>query len=301
MVRHLMCTEFEKPLIAQIYGNNEEKILKVALDIQEKYSKYFHAIELNIGCPAPKVVKYGWGSSLMRNKEKTLNMIKNISSNLDMPFSIKTRIWLDLNDIPKQKEFIINASKYCKFITVHWRTFNQQHSGEVDRNSIYEVKKYSDENCKIIGNGWIRFYEEIFEKVWNLDGVMIGQAAIWNPRICTGHKPSLQEIWETVIQHLNLSIACELYFNKYSKSEKIQNYETYKFPMPTMKKLQNYVKKIEELEKAWTTFFSIPEFRKFLFCYVKGIENSKEFKIRTCKITRYGELNFEIKKFFGLR
>lgn len=300
VVRHLMATKYEAPLIAQIYGASEAKMVTVAQEIEKKYADRFVCIELNIWCPAPNVVKCGWWSSLMKDKAKTLHMIKSIKESISLPFSIKTRIWLNQDDIDSQTDFIVKASEYCKYITVHGRTYSQQHSWEVNRDEIYKAKKLSNPNCKIIGNWWIKSYAEIAEKIGNLDGVMIGQAAIWNPRIFTSHQPSFQEIWETIIQHLDLAIACELYFDKYAKSEHIQKYQDYIFPMPTMTKLKNFIKKIPILEKSWASFFAVPEFRKYMFSYVKGIPDSKDFKINTCRITKYTELVEEIKKFFQL-
>jgi len=307
VVRHLMATKDESPLIAQIYGASEAKMVTVAQEIEKKYADRFVCIELNIWCPAPNVVKCGWWSSLMKDKAKTLHMVKSIKESISMPFSIKTRIWLNQEDINSQTDFIVKASEYCKYITVHGRTYSQQHSWEVNRNEIYNAKKLSNSDCKIIGNWWIKTYEEIAEKIGNLDGVMIWQAAIGNPRIFTSHQPSFQEIWETLLQHLDLSIACELYFDKYAKSvtteasvEMVQKYQNYVFPMPTMTKLKNFIKKIPEIEKSWVSFFAVPEFRKYMFSYVKGVPDSKDFKINACKITKYSELVAEIKKFFQL-
>ena len=69
---------------------------------------------------------------MVKEKNKTIDTIKVMSSAIDLPFSIKTRIGLTEDDRPAQKEFLVEAAQYCKTITVHGRTYKQGHSGEVD-------------------------------------------------------------------------------------------------------------------------------------------------------------------------
>lgn len=288
VIKHLLTTKDQKELIAQIFWWKPETLVKTAVNIQNKYWKYFKWIELNIWCPANNVMRSWWWSALLNDKKNTLKIIKDIKSNLDMPFSIKTRTWLNFEDKNNQTEFILEASKYCSMITIHWRTLKWWYHELPDRKFIYNIKKLADKNCKIIWNGWIKSYQEIQSHCEHseaiLDWLMIWQSAIWNPRIFTPHTPDKQELKETIIQHLNLMISYELQF------QEIINKKTINILIPNSKfQIPN-------------SQFQIPskpiiEFRKHLFNYVKWIPWSKEFKQKIATIKDYQNLVNEINKF----
>ncbi len=85
-------------------------------------------------------MKSGGGSELMKNREKTLNIIKKLSGSLKyLPFSIKARTGINTLDKPAQKAFLIEASKYCSKISIHGRTLKELYGGEVDWDWIAEV------------------------------------------------------------------------------------------------------------------------------------------------------------------
>lgn len=212
LVKHLINDSTEEHLIAQIYGWNIDTLVKTAQDIEKKYP-WFHGIELNIWCPSPKVLACGAGSAMMKDKKKTLEYIKIISENISLPFSIKTRSWLNQADEQAQFEFIVEASNYCNMIAIHGRTYNQSHHGDVNRDFIYNSKKSCNKNCIIIGNGWISSYEDIHRHTNNIDGIMIWQSAIWNPWIFTPYKPWQEDIKKRSIRHLLTMATYEIYMN----------------------------------------------------------------------------------------
>lgn len=211
VIKHIIHTSFENPLIFQIFGWNKKKLLDTFMDIQKKYWKNMTGIELNTGCPANNVMKSWWWSALLKDKESTLDIIKTLSENLKIPFSVKSRTWLNNEDKKSQMDFLIEASNYCHMITIHCRTLKELYSGDWDRDFIYELKEKANKNCKIIWNGAIKSHEEIDKKIKWLDWVMIGQAAIWNPRIFTNHIPTIQEKWETILEHINLLAKYEIF------------------------------------------------------------------------------------------
>ncbi|NOZ44391.1 MAG: hypothetical protein GXP45_04605 [bacterium] len=128
---------------------------------------------------------------------------------------------------------------------------------------------------------------------------MIGQSAIGNPRVFVGDKPDLEELHYRIIEHLHTMMACELYFQ-----EQIQNIPdkdpNFTLTMFSEAKLQNYIDKaIDIASTTKTKFFSLVEFRKYLFNYVKGIPGSKEFKTQIAVISEYKELKNKIDIFFS--
>ena len=287
VIKHALTTPWQKPIL-QIYGWKEETLIRATEKIQNEYSDLFSWIELNTWCPSNTVMKVGWWSDMLKDREKTLNIIQKLSGiRGPLPFSLKTRAWLNENDKHEQIEFLIKASEFCSKISIHGRTLKQLYTWDSDWNFIGEVKakinKVWKSECKIIGNGWINSYEDAYNKLFefNLDGVMIGQAAIWNPRIFTPHEPDLNEKCETILQHLDYSIACDQWFD-----EKIANKSwdiiDRDLDIP-IEWIENRVK--ENQQKSNLQLHTIVEFRKFLFQYVKWIPWSKERKqqVLSCK------------------
>lgn len=220
LIKHLIKTDQENNLIAQIYGWTQDTLIKTAQDIANKYPS-FAGIELNIGCPSPKIMACGAGASMMNNKKNTLEIIKNISKSTSLPFSIKTRLWLNEHDKEQQYQFIVEASQYCSTISIHARTFQQWHSWHVDRETLYKLRGDIHTNCILIGNGGISSYQDAInnsnfqdnnwdsQQLW----IMIGQAAIGNPWIFTTHEPSPKERLQTCLDHLYLMSAYEVYLS----------------------------------------------------------------------------------------
>ncbi len=244
---HLQYEKIEKPLICQIFWANKDNLLYTAKQIEKNYE--FDWIDLNIGCPSPKIMKTWAWAALMKDKEKTLEIIKTLSDNLDIPFSIKTRIWLDNSDKSNQFKFLIKASNFCKIISIHARTYKQEHSGEVDIDFVLNLKKSVNPDCKVIFNWWINEGKlndiDFMDKMSLLDWIMIWQAAIWNPWIFVDHKPDWEEKKQIIKKHLKLNIK-------------------YKW------------------ERRW-----VIEFRKFIGNYIKGIDNASKIRVQLMKVDNY--------------
>lgn len=300
VIKHALVIKWQKPIL-QIYGWNENTLKKATEKIQNDYSQLFSWIELNTWCPSNTVMKVWGGSDMLKHKEKTLKIIQELSEiHGNLPFSLKTRTGLNDADKEDQMDFLIKASKYCAKISIHSRTLKQLYSGSSDRNFIREAKKNVEKNwnseCKIIGNWWVISYNDAKEKMreFYIDWIMIGQAAIWNPRIFTDYEPSLSEKHETVIQHLDYSIACDQRFD-----EMIVNNDwkiiTENLEIP-LERIKARIK--ENKKKLSFQPHTIVEFRKFLFQYVKWISWSKKRKqdILSCK--NYRKLKDNISKIF---
>jgi len=308
VIKHALTTKWQKPIL-QIYWWKEETLLKATEKIQNEYADLFSWIELNTWCPSNTVMKVGWWSDMLKDKEKTLDIIKKLSetkwklseTKWPLPFSLKTRAWLNESDKSEQKDFIIKASKYCSKISIHGRTLKQLYTWEADRKFISEIKNTIETNwdseCKIIGNGWINSYNDAEDKnsEFKLDWIMIGQAAIWNPWIFTTYKPTIQERCETILKHLDYSIACDQRFDEEvaNKSWEINSEDL----DISIERLDNKVKEIQN--KSDFQPHTIVEFRKFLFQYVKWIPWSKEWKQEVLNCKNYQELKDQIINLFS--
>lgn len=283
VVKNIINTPYEFPIILQIFGWSETKLVDTALKIQDLYWNKIAWIELNTGCPANNIMKSGWWSTLMKDKDRTLKIIKSISERIRLPFSIKSRTGLDNVDKIRQLEFLINATNYCDKISVHSRTLKELYHWEWDRDFIYELKSKANKKCKIIWNWAIKSYEEIQSKSWKhwvvLDGIMIWQAAIGNPRIFTDHEPNIQEKIETAIEHLKLSAKFEIYLQSLKDNRKEKIY-------PNLDEIENI-----NLEKEIDNIYYTPlTFRKYFHQYVKWISGGKEAKEKCNKTNKLSEI-----------
>ena len=298
VIKHALTTDWQKPIL-QIYWWKEETLIKATEKIQNEYAELFSWIELNTGCPSNTVMKVGWWSDMLKDKEKTLKIIKELAwIQGSLPFSLKTRAWLNESDKTEQMEFLIRASEFCTKISIHGRTLKQLYTWDSDWDFIMRVKeKIWNSGCKIIGNWWINSYDDAENKLseFALDWIMIGQAAIWNPRIFTPHEPNLEEKCETVLKHLDYSIACDQRFDEKvaSKSWEITVQDLNISP----DWIEDRVK--ENQNKSDLNPHTIVEFRKFLFQYVKWIPGSKEWKQQVLSCKDYQELKNQIIDLFN--
>lgn len=206
------CKE-ERPLAVQIFGSDIESIAYAS-----KYvSEFADIVDINMGCPAPKVVKNGDGSRLLLDLELVKQIVETAVKNSKVPVTVKIRKGWDEEHIVALEAAKIIEQAGASAITVHGRTRSQYYSGEADWEIIKKVK----ENVKIpvIGNGDLRCAEDV-EKAFKsskVDGIMIGRATLGNPWIFsqtleylkTGNKipkPSNEERLSIILKHIELEI-----------------------------------------------------------------------------------------------
>ena len=212
--KQLINTDGEKrPISFQIFGSDEESMAFSA----KEFSKFADIIDINMGCPAPKVVKNGDGSKLLLDLEKADKIIKAVVQNSSVPVTLKMRKGWDKEHIVAVELAKMAEKNGISAITVHGRTRTEFFSGEVDLEIIKKVKEAV--SIPVIGNGNIVDEEtamEMFEKT-GVDGIMIGRGSLGNPWIFrnikhyleTGEKleqPTLQERKEVMKRHIELSI-----------------------------------------------------------------------------------------------
>ena len=158
----------EKPLIIQIFGKDPEMFRKAAILIEQAGAA---GVDVNMGCPAKKVVKSGHGSSLMINTDTAFRIIEEMNKAVSIPISVKTRLgWNNWEEhlIPFAQG-LQNAG--AKLLSVHGRTYQQAFDGKADWTGIYELKKHL--SIPVIGNGDVLDYDDGMKKLGNLDGFMI--------------------------------------------------------------------------------------------------------------------------------
>ena len=173
----LYTEDVECPKVVQIFGNNAEDLAQVC---KSPLLEKFDIIDINFGCPAPKIVKNGEGSALLKDLEKLEQIVKACVSATTKPVTAKFRIGFADGD-----NVAVEVAKICerngiKAITVHGRTREQMYSGKVDYETIKKVKQ--SVSIPVIGNGDVvdeQSYKKMLET--GVDGVMVARGALGNP------------------------------------------------------------------------------------------------------------------------
>ena len=175
--RHLTFSPIEGPLIVQLYGKDPEDFARSA-ELAESCGA--SGIDINMGCPSRTVVAHSHGSALMKDIGLSCHIIEKVKSRIGIPVSVKTRLGWDnhLNLIPFISQ-LQNAG--LDAVTIHGRTYSQKFLGKADWKPIYELKKAL--RIPVFGNGDITDPGGALAKLKNLDGIMVGRAATWNPWI----------------------------------------------------------------------------------------------------------------------
>ena len=167
--------DMEKPVVIQIFGKNPENFAKAA-KIIERYN--VAGIDINMWCPAKKVVRSGHGSSLFINEELAFRIVDTLNKATKLPISVKTRLSFDGNqDLINFAKGLENA--WAGLLTIHGRTAKQAYTGNADFTNIYELKKHV--SVPVVCNGDIMNYEDGMKKVQDLDWFMIGRWSFGNP------------------------------------------------------------------------------------------------------------------------
>lgn len=216
----------EHPIIAQIFGKNTATFTTAARYCEQQG---FDGIDINMGCPSKKVVKSEHGVALRNKPNLAFKLVESVVNATKLPVSVKTRLgWSSAEDLIEFGRGIEKAG--ASLITVHGRTYSQGFSDTADFGPIYELKRAL--SIPVIGNGDIHSIENGIKKLQNLDGFMIGRAAIGNPWVFAEHQPtSFEKKIPPILQHAEYLI--EL------KGEKVALLEIRKHLVAYVKSLPN--------------------------------------------------------------
>lgn len=243
----------EHPVAIQIFGSSPEYMGKAAQILNEYPNEI---LDINMGCPAPKVIKNGDGSALMRNPKLAEEVLKAVVENSTKPVTLKIRKGWDDESVNAVEIAKIAEQAGISALAIHGRTREQFYSGSADWDIIKEIKESI--SIPVIGNGDVFEIEDainMLEKT-NCDAIMIGRGAQGNPWIFnrinhyikTGEvldKPTSDERIETAIKHMKLAV------------------------------------------EEHGEYVAVREMRKHIGWYIKGLKNSARYRDEINKLVDY--------------
>lgn len=250
----LFMEEVERPITQQIFGSDKETFVEAAKYIEKEMKP--DIIDINMGCPVPKVaVKSLAGSALLKNPDKIFEIVNAVAKAVKCPVTVKIRSGWDQNSINA-----IEVAKICEkagasAICIHPRTRSQGYSGKADWSIIKKVKE--SVNIPVIGNGDIKSVYDAKRMLdeTGCDLIMIGRGVLGNP-------------W--LVSDINDYLSCG----------KLPQERTY------TEKIEMCLKHIDYLSKIKCEKLVCLEIRNHIAWYLKGLKNSNEVKEKVYKATK---------------
>ncbi len=251
-----LIAEEEKPAAVQIFGSDPDILAGIAKQLNNSDACL---IDINMGCPAPKITKNGEGSALMKRPDLVGQIVKSVSSASSKPVTVKIRKGWDDSSINAVEIARIAEENGAKAITVHGRTREQYYSGKADWEIIKRVKEAV--SIPVIGNGDIvtpQDAERMLSET-NCDAIMVGRGAQGNPWI----------------------------FKKI-----LHYFETGNIlPDPTPdEKIKMIIRHMEMLVELKGMHIGICEMRKHIAWYIKGLKNATYVKEKVFRLTSKDEI-----------
>ena len=212
----LKMSDMERPIAQQIFGSDVDSFVKAAKLVEDKMHP--DIIDINMGCPVPKVaIKSQAGSALLKNPDKIKEIVSAVVKVVSVPVTVKIRSGWDANSVNAVEVAKVIEEAGASAITVHGRTRAQGYSGNADWNIIKQVKEMV--SIPVIGNGDVTSAEKAKEMLdfTGCDAVMIGRGVLGNPWLikeCVSYldsgiipsKPSAREKIEMLKRHYQLLV-----------------------------------------------------------------------------------------------
>ena len=205
-------SEEQRPVGIQLFGEDPEHLALAARWVQDQGADF---VDLNFGCPVPKVVKKGAGSAVLKDLAQLERILSRVRSAIEIPLTIKIRTGWDQGTRNAPEVLKIASDQGVSWVAIHGRTRAQGYSGLADWDYIGEAKARAPKDLLVIGNGDLVTASMARErlKTYHLDGVLIGRGCLKNPHIfrqAQGATVSDRDLWPVFEQlKIRLEQTCD--------------------------------------------------------------------------------------------
>lgn len=258
----------EHPVSLQLFGSDPDIISEIAKQVEERP---FDILDLNMGCPVPKVVNNGDGSALMKNPRLAGEIIEKTARAIKKPLTVKIRKGFDDAHINAVELAHIAQESGAAAVAVHGRTREQYYAGHADWDIIRQVKEAV--SIPVIGNGDIRTPEDVatMAEQTGCDGYMIARGAEGNPWIFrqilhyfeTGEhlaRPDFSEVTEMLLRHAKMQIDCK---GDYTGIREIRKHAAwYTAGYRNSSKLRGRINEVENYEQLEALFREVESYNE---------------------------------------
>jgi len=257
----------ERPIGIQIFGAELES-MRLAAQIVERTGPEF--LDINYGCPVKKVACKGAGAGILRDIPKMVRLTAEIVKATSLPVTVKTRLGWDAKTIQIKEVALRLQDVGIKALSIHGRTRKQMYKGKADWTLIGEIANHPDFEIPIFGNGDVNSPHKAKEmrQKYNVDGIMIGRAAIGNPWIFKEIKhyfktgeilppPTLAEKLKVCRRHFDMSLKWKGV--KLTLHEMRRHYSSYFRRIPNFKPYRIKLVTSEDVQEVLDTFDEIQE------------------------------------------
>lgn len=258
----------ENPVSLQLFGSDPDIMGEIAKQIEERP---FDILDINMGCPVPKVVNNGDGSALMKNPVLAGKIIEKVASAIKKPVTVKIRKGFDEEHVNAVEMAHIAQESGAAAVAVHGRTREQYYSGKADWDIIRQVKEAV--SIPVIGNGDILTAQDVIamKEQTGCDGFMIGRGAQGNPWIFsqilqyfeTGTfvpKPSFSEVTDMLLRHAKMQLEFK---GEYTGIREIRKHAAwYTSGYKNSSKLRGRINEVENYEQLEALFREVTAYNE---------------------------------------
>ncbi len=282
--------EVERPLIVQVFGADPKKFLEACRIIEQLGAD---GIDINMGCPAGKIISSCYGAALIQKPELAAELVASAVRAVSIPVSVKTRLGWDSAEtlIPFCKR-LVGAG--ASALAIHGRTYRDKFSGKADWKPIYALKR--EVKVPVIGNGDITSAGDAVRKLKNLDGVMVGRAAIGNPWLMRDVCYALRARPDDPVGRVTRSSFPGKTRNpqRATRNERGPKGRAVSFA----EKIPVILEHCELAVRLKGERRGILEMRKHLAHYIRGFDGAKELRVRLMGAERLEEVKKILESFF---